>query len=82
MGFTVAQHLGINNKAASKASSAKAGQILAWLNQQLGATQRGTVLPTVRRQIQAAQVRHLTVHRTGLIRATAYNIMTIQEVDL
>lgn len=74
MGFTVAQHLGINNKAVSKASMAKAGQILAWLNQQFGATQRGTVLAAARRKIQAALARHLAVHRSGLIRAAAARI--------
>lgn len=71
MGFTVAQHLGINNKATSKASIAKAGQILGWLNQQFGAAQRGTALAAVRREIQAALARHLTTHRAELIRAAA-----------
>ncbi|MDR3454607.1 MAG: hypothetical protein P4L96_17710 [Rhodoferax sp.] len=72
--FTIAQHLGVNNAAASKASVAKAGQILSWLNQQFGATRRSTVLAAARRGIQAALARHLTAHRTELIRVAAARI--------
>ncbi|OOG51182.1 hypothetical protein [Polaromonas sp. C04] len=74
MGFTIAQHLGINNAEPSRASQAKAVQILGWLNRQFGATQRGTALAAAHREIQAALARHLTVHRSGLIRAAAARI--------